>query len=112
MIGLCGRFALSVDESWSMTPGEFEDLIAGCIDREREAKYGQATIVSAILATMGGQRVSAEALLGEADEDDPVLADPFEKYLRFREAAKRNAERQREQEVKNYLPEGIILDDD
>lgn len=68
--------------------------------------------MSAILATMGGHKVSAEALLGEVDEDDPLLADPFEKYLRFREAARRNAERKREREAREYLPDGIVLDDD
>lgn len=112
MIGLSGRFGFSLDECWSLTPGEFEDYVSGAVDREREQRYGNATIVSVILATMGGHKVSAEALLGEVDEDDPLLDDPFQKYLRFREDAKRNAERRREREAREYLPDDIILDDE
>jgi len=110
--GLAGRFGFSVEECWNLTPGEFEDAVAGAIDREREQRYGFATVVSAIVATMGGKRISPEALLGEVDEGDDLLDDPFNKYLRFREAAKRNAERRREREVRAYLPEGITLDDE
>ena len=110
MIGLSGRFGFDVALCWSMTPGEFEDYVSGAVDREREQRFGHATIVSAILSTMGGHRVSPEALLGEAD-DDP-LDDPLLRYRQFREDAKRNSEREREREARAYLPDGITLDDD
>lgn len=95
-----------------MTPGEFEDYVSGAVDRERESRYASATIVSAIVATMGGRKISPEALLGEVDDDDPLLSDPFEKYLRFKETARRNAEKVRQREEREYLPEGIVLDEE
>jgi hypothetical protein len=110
---MCGRFGLHLETAWTLTPGEFEDWLAGAVDGARDRHYWGAATVSAILRTMGGHTISPEVLLGEAPPDDgDALDDPHVRYLQFKEDAKRNAERDRQRERAAYLPEGIVIDEE
>lgn len=107
---MCGRYHIDLDAAWDMTPGEFEDLLAGRIEAEREQRLSTALIVSAIAAT-NGQRIDPLVMIGETEDYGP---DPFgppdpktvyeRAQQRMREAALAKARKQ--------FPQGLKFDDE
>lgn len=100
---MCGRFAIPIGDAWAMTPGEFEDYLSGCVDREREARIGHALTTSWIAKTMGGVNVPVLAFV-DGEDAGGYGQNPFEseddvaaKYAR--KVEKDNARRQRRWEA-------------
>jgi hypothetical protein len=56
MVKLCGRFGFDLERAWDLTPGEFEDLVAGALDREEVARWN-AAIIASVVAGTGGARI-------------------------------------------------------
>jgi hypothetical protein len=93
-----------------MTIGEFEDVVEGFLDRQREARYVSARLESVMLA-WGGVKASPLVLLGEHDEFGPnpfEEDDPLAKHI----AMRARLDAQAEAEHRAYLPPDMFLDDD
>lgn len=104
MIRLAGRYNVPLADAWAMTPGEFEDLIAGRIEGEREMRFGFALVYSAV-AALGGHGISPLVIIGEEEDHGPSPfgeLSPKEKRARAMQQARERALAA----AKDYLPEG------
>ena len=109
MVRLCGRFGFDVDRMWDQTPGIFEELVAGGLEREKVHRFAHALTAAAVLNTMGNARTTPARLLGEEEDygENPFgAATPEEK----RAAHLKRLEAMAKKTHDEWMPEGI--DDD